>query len=188
MPGRMIKKILQTFLPAALLMIALFPASAQADSEIYTIQAIGDFETASCRRMLDDINYLRAYDAWYWDSSDTEKITVSGLRPLVYDYSLERVAMQRAAELAAYYSHTRPNGERCFTAYTEEFDFGGMGENIAYGYESADAVFEGWAEEDKPYAGQGHRRNMLNSGFRSVGVGCFECDGILFWAQEFPVL
>lgn len=37
------------------------------------------------------------------------------LDPLTYDYELERIAMQRAMEIAIYYSHTRPNGTACFT-------------------------------------------------------------------------
>ena len=38
------------------------------------------------------------------------------------------------------------------------------GENIAAGYESAAAVFDGWREENESYEGQGHRRNMLKQG------------------------
>ena len=156
-----------------------------ASSDILTLKIQGSFETTSARQMLENINDLRANDAWYWNSADTEKISVSGLVPLVYDYELERVAMQRAAELAVYYSHDRPNGEDCFTAYTERLTRGSCGENIAYGQTSANEVFTDWAEEFEKYEGQGHRRNMLNSRFRSVGVGCFECEGTLFWVQEF---
>ena len=134
--------------------------------------------------MLDSINDLRKNDAWYWDSANTEKIWQSDLQPLVYDYALERVAMQRAAELAIMYDHVRPNGKDCFTAYPNELrKF--CGENIAFGYKSADSVFEAWAEADKSYGGQGHRRNMLEAGFRSVGIGCFRCGDTLFWAQAF---
>jgi uncharacterized protein YkwD len=43
-------------------------------------------------------------------------------------------------------------------------DFGAGGENIAAGYESAAAVFDGWREENESYEGQGHRRNMLEQG------------------------
>lgn len=154
-------------------------------SDTLTIQIPGTFDTGSTRQMLEDINDLRANNAWYWDETDTEQITVSNLQPLVYDYELERVAMQRAAELAIVYAHTRPNGTRCFTAYTDRLLAGACGENIAYGYTSANAVFTGWAEENEPYSGQGHRRNMLSSSFRSVGIGCYEYDGILFWTQEF---
>ena len=159
--------------------------AAFADSDTVTLQVKGRFIIDSTRQMLDNINDLRANDAWYWNSEDTEKIWVTDLSPLVYDYALERMAMQRAAELAVTYSHTRPNGERCFSAFPSEYSWSSVGENIAYGYTSADSVFTAWAEADDPYAGQGHRRNMLNSMFTGVGIGCFECEGVLFWAQEF---
>lgn len=172
----------------ALIGTILFSVTASADSsELYTFQIKGSFETTSARQMLDDINDLRANDAWYWNSSDTEKITVSGLQSLVYDYGLEQAAMQRAAELAVYYNHTRPNGKSPLTTYSEAFFTGTGGENIACADSSfsANDIFIAWAEEDEPYEGQGHRRNMLNSSFRAVGIGCFECDGMKFWAQEF---
>ena len=160
--------------------------TAYADSsDLLTLQIPGSFETASCRGMLDNINDLRANDAWYWNSSDTAKVYLSDLTPLVYDYELERVAMQRAVELAIKYAHSRPDESDCFSAYTDRLRQGYCGENIAYGQTSASEVFVGWAEAEEPYEGQGHRRNMLSPDFRAVGIGCFECDGILFWAQEF---
>lgn len=159
--------------------------AAYADDDTVTLQVEGSFIIDSTRQMLDSINDLRANDAWYWNETDTEKIWVTGLSPLRYDYALERVAMQRAAELAIYYSHTRPDGERCFTAYPNAFAYSAKGENIAYGQTSANEVFVAWAEANKPYDGQGHRRNMLNASFTAVGIGCFECEGVLFWVQEF---
>ncbi|MBQ6232571.1 MAG: leucine-rich repeat protein [Clostridia bacterium] len=162
----------------------LFRSTAVADSsDIMTIELDGEFIIDSTRQMLNNINDLRANDAWYWNSSDTEKVYPANLVPLEYDYGLERVAMQRAAELAVYYDHTRPNGESCFTAFPNEVM--GVGENIAAGYNTPDSVFVAWAEADEPYNGQGHRRNMLDEGFTTVGIGCFEYNGYRYWAQEF---
>ena len=66
------------------------------------------------------------------DKTDTKQIAYPGLKELVYDYDLERLAMKRAAEIALSYEHTRPNGQNPFTIYTEEnitrLD---TGENIA---------------------------------------------------------
>ncbi|MCR5161395.1 MAG: leucine-rich repeat protein [Lachnospiraceae bacterium] len=186
------KKRTGSFLAAVMSFVltaaVFFPTTACADStELYTFQVKGTFDTASARQMLDSVNDLRANDAWYWNSSDTEKITVSGLSPLVYDYELEQAAMQRAAELAVLYDHTRPNGGSSRSAYSDTFYYGYSGENIAYAHISYDAddIFTAWAEADDPYAGQGHRRNMLSSNFKAIGIGCFECDGMLFWTQEF---
>lgn len=102
---------------------------------------------------------------------------------LQYDYALERVAMKRAVEIALSYDHTRPNGTKCFTAYPSGYM--AEGENIAAGYMSAAKVFNGWKEENESYGGQGHRRNMLSSNFKAVGIGHVVYQGCHYWVQEF---
>ena len=136
------------------------------------------------RAMLADINAFRTSetDAWCWDMSDNTKQPCLTTE-LEYDYELERVAMQRAAEIALSYDHTRPNGKECFTAYPSGYRE--MGENIAAGYGSAAEVFDGWKEENEFYAGQGHRRNMLNAKFKAVGIGHVVYQGCHYWVQEF---
>lgn len=136
------------------------------------------------RAMLADINAFRTSetDAWCWDMSDNTKQPCLTTE-LEYDYELERVAMQRAAEIALSYDHTRPNGEACFTAYPSGYS--GKGENIAAGYGSAAEVFDGWKEENESYAGQGHRRNMLSAKFKAVGIGHVVYQGCHYWVQEF---
>ena len=136
------------------------------------------------RAMLADINAFRTSetDAWCWDMSDSTRQPCLTTE-LEYDYELERVAMQRAAEIALSYDHTRPNGKACFTAYPSGYR--GMGENIAAGYGSAAEVFDGWKEENESYAGQGHRRNMLSAKFKAVGIGHVVYQGCHYWVQEF---
>ena len=135
------------------------------------------------RNMLDSVNSFRTgSEAWAWDSSNSKKVYYKNLSKLEYDYGLEQVAMQRAAEIAVYYDHTRPDGRSCFTAYTA---IGGAGENIAAGYRSAQAVFEGWREDDDDYSGQGHRRNMLGSDYKYIGIAHVQLDGVDYWVQEF---
>ena len=136
------------------------------------------------RDMLTKINSFRTgSDAWYWNDTNTKKISASGLKTLTYDYGLEKIAMQRAAEIAVRFSHTRPNGGKSTTAY-------GVlktptGENIAYGYNSAAEVFNAWREDNENYDGQGHRRNMLDSRFKYVGIGHVVYQGFHYWVQEF---
>lgn len=136
------------------------------------------------RAMLADINAFRTSetDAWCWDMRDSTRQSCLTTE-LEYDYELERVAMQRAAEIALSYDHTRPNGKACFTAYP--FGYREMGENIAAGYASAAEVFDGWKEENESYAGQGHRRNMLSAKFKAVGIGHVVYQGCHYWVQEF---
>ncbi|MCD8004833.1 MAG: CAP domain-containing protein, partial [Oscillospiraceae bacterium] len=131
------------------------------------------------RTMLEMINDFRTGDdAWAWDSSDSTQVSYSGLGELTYSYELEAAAMQRAAEIALNFSHTRTDGISCFTVGYS------YGENIAVGYPSAEAVFVGWQETDEDYSGQGHRRNMLGS-YTAVGIGHVVYNGVHYWVQEF---
>ena len=79
-----------------------------------TVQLPVTFRQSEARTILGMINEFRTgSDAWYWNESNTTKVKVSGLQPLQYDYDLEKVAMQRAAEIVMLFSHTRPNQMRC---------------------------------------------------------------------------
>ncbi len=153
----------------------------------YTMNISVQYGQTEARSMFNKINEFRTgSDAWYWAADNTTKITCPNLSELTYDYTLEKVAMQRAAEIAIYYSHTRPNGDRCFTAYSENgYYYVTAGENIAAGFMTADSVFTAWVEEDENYSGQGHRRNMLNSNFTAVGIGHVYYNGYHYWVQEF---
>ena len=133
--------------------------------------------------MLAMINDFRTgSDTWYWNSDNTTKTQLTDLTPLVYDYNLEKIAMQRAAEIVASFEHTRPNGESCWSL--KEGTTGSSAENIAIGQRTAASVFTAWLEADEPYSGQGHRRNMLGS-YGAVGIGHFYYNNRHYWVQEF---
>ncbi len=175
------------FAIAAFLLITFPSGTILAEAETTTISYDVTYRQSDARSMLSMINDFRTGDeAWYWNSDDTTKTTCTDLSALTYDYTLEKIAMQRAAEIAIYYSHTRPNGSTCWTAYNEVSGyFSYTGENIAAGYGSASAAFTGWQETDKNYENQGHRRNMLNSNFNAVGIACVSLNGTIYWVQEF---
>jgi uncharacterized protein YkwD len=160
------------------------PVTAQAASDTIDIPIAVTYKQESARSMFDMINEWRTSDTWQWNAAG-EKETVSGRSALVYDYELEKIAMQRAIELAISFSHTRPNGTSCFTAYTSEVGNGFIAENIAMGQTDASNVFQAWQEENCDYSGQGHRRNMLNSSYRAVGIAHIVYRGINYWVQEF---
>ena len=159
------------------------PVRAKA-ADTLDIKVTGTYGQTEARTMLSMMNAFRTgSDAWQWNESDTEKVAITGLSALAYDYNLEEIAMQRAMEIAVSFSHTRPNGERCFTAYTGGYR--ATGENIAVGQRSAAEVFAAWQETNEKYAGQGHRRNMLSDKFGSVGIGHVYLNGYDYWVQEF---
>ena len=148
----------------------------------------GRYHQEEVRSMLAMINGFRtAEGTWYWNSDNKSKTLFNtdggrSLGPLVYDYDLERVAMERAAELAVQYSHLRPDGNDCFTVYYNGTR--SWGENIAHGQTTAEEVFEDWKEENMSFSGQGHRRIMLGD-YTAVGLACFRCGGEFYWVQEF---
>ena len=127
-------------------------------------------------------------NVWYWnEDNQTKTILNSGsgdaLQPLQRNSALEETAKVRAKEIVTQFSHTRPDGRNCFTAYPQGMM--AMGENIAYGYPSAKAVTEGWKETNENYSGQGHRRNMLNPAFNAVGIAGYVHNGTIYWVQAF---
>ena len=178
-------KLLLIFFCMSFLMIIPMKANA---AENIPVNISVEYGQTEARSILDMINVMRTNrsDAWYWNIDDTTKTTCNNLGELAYDYDLERLAMQRAAEIALSYDHTRPNGDRCFSIYKEKgITYSHAGENIAAGYNSAEAVHMGWREDNDNYAGQGHRRNMLSSDYNCVGIGHVYYNGFHYWVEEF---
>lgn len=104
-----------------------------------------------------------------------------GVETLTLSKSLTELAMQRAAECAILFSHTRPNGESCFNVTVDGVTYNGYltAENIAAGQPTPDSVMNSWKNS------AGHNANILRTGQNQIGIGCFENNGILFWVQLF---
>lgn len=150
------------------------------------------FIQSDARTMINGINDFRTgSEAWAWDESNSSKKMYSGLAPLTYDYQLEQIAMQRAAEIAFMYAatgqltHQRPDGSLVSKLMMPE-GYYAEGENILLGTNKGSAeALEQWKENGSKYEGQGHRRNMLNPDFQGVGVGHVKMGAIDFWVQDF---
>ncbi len=172
------------FLCTFFLCFCVSPQSAKATTTIGIDLQYGQSEA---RDMLQMVNSFRTNpsEAWAWNQSNSDRVVYSNLSYLQYDYELERIAMLRAAEIAVSFSHTRPNGTDCFTAYGSSNTYSYKGENIASGYPTAAAAFEGWKETNEQYSGQGHRRNMLGESFNAIGIGHVYYNGRHYWVQEF---
>ena len=168
---------------AILLTFQAVPAFA---ADVVNVDVDAKYLYEEARSMLSMINTFRTgEDAWYLGTDNRSRIPVRNLRQLSYDYNLEKTAMQRALELAVYFSHTRPDGSPWKTAYPFPTGRYYMGENVAYGFGSASAVFKAFREDDEDYNGQGHRRNMLRKEFTRVGFGAVQVGYKIYWVQEF---
>ena len=110
-----------------------------------------------------------------------EERAKAGLPALTVDRGAASAAQVRAKEIERSFSHTRPDGSSFNSALTEAgVNFRGAGENIAYGQNSPEKVMEGWMNSS------GHRANILNSSYTSIGVGHYQnASGVNYWTQLF---
>lgn len=167
------KKRLLSALLALCMALSLLPAASAADPVSKELSARGSGEFSI------SINGTQAYAYAYQVAEQVNRLRAGlGLSQLVIDPVLMETAMQRAAECAVYYSHTRPNGTGCNTAFPSR-NWTTLAENIAAGYTTPDGVMNGWTNSP------GHYANMTNTGVNAIGVGCFYANGIYYWAQSF---
>lgn len=104
-----------------------------------------------------------------------------GLNELVIDEAMMTAAETRAKEQKTSFSHTRPDGTKCFTVFDQfEIPANYRGENLASGGKcNADYVMKMWI------ASEGHYANIKNEKFSRIGVGYFESGKYGYWAQLF---
>ena len=106
--------------------------------------------------------------------------TKQGLSALTIDTKVQQAALVRAKESAQSFSHTRPNGSSFSTALTEAgVSYRRAGENIAYGQSTPQQVMNAWMNSS------GHRANILNANYTTIGVGYTVINGTAYWAQLF---
>ena len=105
----------------------------------------------------------------------------NGLPGLTQNGALSATGAARARECVISFSHTRPDGSSCFTAFTENgVSYIRAAENIAYGQTTPAAVVADWMNSP------GHRANILDPDLGTLGVGVeLGANGRLYWAQVF---
>lgn len=86
-----------------------------------------------------------------------------GAAPLRFANDLAASAYVRATEIPTKFSHTRPNGSRCFTAMPQRGAHV-LGENLAGGQTSPKQVVQAWMDSKT------HRENMLSKKYNEIGI------------------
>lgn len=110
-----------------------------------------------------------------------EERAQEGCGPLRADDRLHEAAALHSEDMAErdYFDHVTPEGvgpgERAERAGYDSWG----GENIAWGYRSAEDVVEGWMDS------HGHRANILNCDFVAIGVGAADSGRGPYWTQTF---
>jgi uncharacterized protein YkwD len=126
------------------------------------------------------------YDyAWDVLSLVNKERKKEGLPSLVMGSGLLGAAMLRADEAHLRFSHERPDGTSCFTAFPSisSGSDGYYGENIALGQKTPKEVVKGWMNSP------GHRSNIMNENFTAIGIGvtgyAYENGTLYAWTQCF---
>ncbi len=109
-----------------------------------------------------------------------------GARTLVVSPALQAAAVWKARHMAmyGYMAHDDPAPPVARSVADRIAACGytgaGWGENIAYGFPTAQAVVQGWL------ASPGHRANIEQPGFAATGIGAAVApSGAVFWSQTF---
>lgn len=116
-------------------------------------------------------DYTKAFEVL---TKVNEERAKNGLPALTMDTGLLETAMVRAGDQAVLFSHTRPDGASCFSA-----DKNMIAENIAINQTTSESVMDSWMNST------GHRENILDEDYTSIGVGCFYINGTYTWVQCF---
>ncbi|MFG2738265.1 CAP domain-containing protein [Streptomyces harbinensis] len=105
----------------------------------------------------------------------------AGCRPLVRDAALAGLATDFSRDMAqrGFFSHTDPDGRSPWDRAQAAGITNMGGENIARGQQDAQAVMDAWMNSE------GHRANILNCDFTTLGVGVHLGDGGPWWTQAF---
>ncbi|MFF1923395.1 CAP domain-containing protein [Streptomyces sp. NPDC058221] len=104
-----------------------------------------------------------------------------GCSPVTASSSLASLAQNFSDDMAArdFFDHTDPDGnspwDRAAKAGVDNLG----GENIARGQADAQAVMDAWMNSD------GHRANILNCDYKTLGVGVHTGAGGPWWTQDF---
>jgi len=104
-----------------------------------------------------------------------------GLQALNGSPTLDGLAAIRARELLIEFSHTRPDGRRFSTVFTDNnIEFQYVGENLAGGQSSPAEVVRAWIASEE------HYENIKDPDFGNLGVSILiDNDGRIYWVQLF---
>lgn len=105
----------------------------------------------------------------------------AGCSPVRPKASLASLADRFSSDMAArgFFDHTDPDGDTPWDRASQAGVGGLGGENIARGQADARTVMNSWMNSD------GHRANILNCEYRTLGVGVSFAEGGPWWTQDF---
>lgn len=136
------------------------PTPAPAPSPTGASCGLPDFQASALAR----INQYRAAGA---DCRGAGRF--ASAPPLVWDSRLAQAATAHSQDMASrnYFSHTSPSGSTMVSRINATgYAWSTIGENIAAGYPTVNAVVDGWMASD------GHCKNLMNPNFKDAALAC----------------
>ncbi|MCQ2251603.1 MAG: CAP domain-containing protein [Bacteroidales bacterium] len=116
---------------------------------------------------------LNGASGGYISSLKNDLMRVSNLPMLYPDAGLCKAAKYHASDMArnGFFDHDSYDGTGCFDRVRRFYNSGAMAENISAGKNTAiGVVMQLLVDDGTPSLG--HRKNILNSNYRAVGVSC----------------
>ena len=130
----------------------------------------------------DDEKDFSNYAKECFDLINKERVA-NGLDELEWDDTIAEACDIRAQELPEKFSHLRPDGELCFTAFDEVgIELSAKAENIAEGYSTPKAAVNAWMNSP------GHKKNILHKSMTRAAIGFYydaNSDYKYYWVQLF---
>ena len=107
-----------------------------------------------------------------------EERAKENIAPVSLNRTATTAAQVRAEEAKQSFSHTRPDGSRCFTALADVgMDYMAAGENLAGRIKTPEKVVKAWMDSPS------HRKNIMNPKYSQIGIG-YVSEGN-YWSQFF---
>lgn len=104
----------------------------------------------------------------------------AGCAPVTVDAKLTKAAQNHSQDMADHQnmSHTGSDGSSMTDRLARVgYQYRSAAENVAAGYGTADSVMDGWMNSP------GHKANILNCGFKEIGIGLAGPGN--YWTQNF---
>ncbi len=111
-------------------------------------------------------------------NAEREKAKIAPLAQLDILFTMADV---RAQESTISFGHTRPDGTRCFTIFSDyDLTYKAAGENLASGYKKPEKAVNAWM------GSSAHKANILDPDFAYIGIGYFlDSTGRIYCSQLF---
>ena len=174
------KKLFSMFSVLLALLLSVSTVVSAADASYGTETAGTEVYTVTVSYLPDDVLNL------YGGTNAVRYRALGGNMALNYEYDavLEKVALQRAAEIAVSYSHTRPNGKPFSSAFPSGYR--SFGENIYAGKVGNEVTAQYvWERSTEAFEGQNYRSNLISTEFRSMGAAHIYAGGYHYLVIEF---